>query len=55
MYVGFLVGWAPYFGNALAFLFLPVFIPYTNRFQIEPEERALTTLFRQELAISAIS
>ena len=58
MHLGFLfvlVGWALYLGNALAFLFLPVFILYINRFQTESEERSLTALFRQELAISAIS
>lgn len=51
MYLGLLfvlAGWALYLGNALAFLFLPVFILYMNRFQIEPEERALTALFEQE-------
>ncbi len=51
MYLGLLfvlVGWALYLGNALAFLFLPAFILYMNRFQIEPEERALTALFGQE-------
>ena len=48
MYLGFflvLVAWAVYLSNALAFLILPVFIAYMNRFQIEPEERALKTLF----------
>lgn len=51
MYLGFLlvlVGWALYLANVLAFLFLPAFILYMNRFQIEPEERALTALFRQD-------
>ena len=51
MYLGLfvaLVGWALFLSNTLAFLFLPVFIVYMNRFQIEPEERALTTLFGQE-------
>lgn len=50
MYLGLLfvlVGGALYLGNALAFLFLPAFILYMNRFQIEPEERALTALFGQ--------
>jgi protein-S-isoprenylcysteine O-methyltransferase Ste14 len=51
MYLGMLfvlIGWALYLGNALAFLFLPAFILYINRFQIEPEERALTALFGRE-------
>ena len=50
MYLGFflvLVGWAVFLSNVLAFLFLPAFIIYMNRFQIEPEERALTSLFGQ--------
>ena len=58
MYLGLLVvlvGWALYLGNALAFLFLPVFILYMNRFQIEPEERALTALFGREFALPARS
>jgi protein-S-isoprenylcysteine O-methyltransferase Ste14 len=53
MYLGFflvLVAWAFYLSNALAFLILPVFIAYMNRFQIEPEERALKTLFGDEFS-----
>ena len=53
MYLGLLValvGWAIYLSNALAFLLLPAFILYMNRFQIEPEERALASLFGQEFA-----
>jgi protein-S-isoprenylcysteine O-methyltransferase Ste14 len=51
MYLGFLlvlVGWAIFLSNALAFLLLPAFILYMNRFQIEPEERALASLFAHE-------
>jgi protein-S-isoprenylcysteine O-methyltransferase Ste14 len=51
MYLGgllLLTGWAIFLSNALAFLFLPAYIFYMNRFQIEPEERALTSLFGQE-------
>lgn len=51
MYLGLLlllVGWALYVANVLAFLFLPAFILYLNRFQIEPEERALTARFGRE-------
>ncbi len=50
MYLGFwliLIGWAIYLSNVLAFLLLPFFIWYMNRFQIEPEEQALTSLFGQ--------
>jgi protein-S-isoprenylcysteine O-methyltransferase Ste14 len=51
MYLGFLlvlIGWAVFLSNSLAFLLLPVFIFYMNRFQIEPEERALASLFGKE-------
>lgn len=51
MYLGLLValvGWVLFLSNALAFLLLPAFVVYMNRFQIEPEERALTTLFGHE-------
>jgi protein-S-isoprenylcysteine O-methyltransferase Ste14 len=50
MYLGFLlglVGWAVFLSNMIAFLLLPAFICYMNRFQIEPEERALVALFGQ--------
>ena len=48
MYLGFLlvlVGWAIDLSNLLAFAFLPLFVLYMNRFQILPEERALSTKF----------
>jgi protein-S-isoprenylcysteine O-methyltransferase Ste14 len=51
MYLGFLMlllGWAIYLSNALGFLFAPAFVVYMNRFQIEPEEHALTSRFGQE-------
>ena len=51
MYLGGLLilsGWAIFLSNALAFLFLPAYIVYINRFQIAPEERALTSLFGQK-------
>ena len=51
MYLGFLlilVGWATLTANILAFLVLPVFVLYMNRFQIKPEERALTLIFGDE-------
>jgi protein-S-isoprenylcysteine O-methyltransferase Ste14 len=53
MYLGFLLillGWTVFLSSILAFLFLPAFIVYMNHFQIEPEERALATLFGQAFA-----
>jgi protein-S-isoprenylcysteine O-methyltransferase Ste14 len=51
MYLGLLLvitGWAVFLSNVLAFFFLPAFVFYMNRFQIEPEERALTARFGAE-------
>jgi protein-S-isoprenylcysteine O-methyltransferase Ste14 len=51
MYLGFLlvlVGWAVFLSNALVFVFVPAFIFYMNRFQIEPEEKALADKFNEE-------
>jgi len=51
MYLGMLlilVAWALYLANVLTFLFLPACILYMNRFQIQPEERALRARFEQE-------
>jgi protein-S-isoprenylcysteine O-methyltransferase Ste14 len=48
MYLGgfiMLLGWAIFLLNGFTFLFLPAYILYINRFQIAPEERALTSLF----------
>jgi protein-S-isoprenylcysteine O-methyltransferase Ste14 len=48
MYVGMLVmliAWALWLANPLAFILLPVFVAYLNRFQILPEERALQARF----------
>ena len=53
MYLGFLLGllgWAIFLSNALTFFFLPAFIVYMNRFQIEPEEKALILLFGKQFA-----
>lgn len=50
MYLGFfvvLLGWAIFLANIFAFLLLPAFVFYMNRFQIEPEEKALVALFGQ--------
>ena len=51
MYVGLLFvlsAWAVWLCNPLAFLFLPAFVMYMNRFQILPEERALHAKFGSE-------
>jgi protein-S-isoprenylcysteine O-methyltransferase Ste14 len=51
MYVGFLIlltAWAIFLSHPLPFLFLPVFVAYMNRFQISPEERALSAKFGNE-------
>jgi len=51
MYLGLLLeltAWAIFLSNWLAFLFLPVFVVYINRFQIVPEEQSLTALFARE-------
>lgn len=48
MSLGFLVallGWAVYLANVGAFLLLPAFVCYMNRFQIRPEEMALRERF----------
>jgi protein-S-isoprenylcysteine O-methyltransferase Ste14 len=53
MYLGLLLvltGWAIFLSNVVAFLLLPAVILYLNRFQIEPEERALAKLFGQSFA-----
>jgi protein-S-isoprenylcysteine O-methyltransferase Ste14 len=53
MYLGLLLvltSWAIFLSNALSFLFLPAFVLYINRFQIVPEELALTSLFGQSFA-----
>jgi protein-S-isoprenylcysteine O-methyltransferase Ste14 len=51
MYVGaliLLIGWATFLTNALSFILVPSFVLYMNRFQIGPEEKALTSLFASE-------
>ncbi len=48
MYLGFLsilAGWAIDLSHLLAFVILPLFVWYMNRFQILPEERALASKF----------
>ena len=51
MYLGFfllLAGWAALLSNLVALALLPAFIAYMNRFQIQPEERALKQQFGTE-------
>lgn len=58
MYLGFLlvlVGWSAYLANWVSALLLPVFVAYMNRFQIQPEERALTERFGQQFLAYAQS
>ena len=48
MYLGMalvLLAWAVYLSSIAALAVLPLFIVYINRFQIEPEERALQARF----------
>ena len=48
MYLGLLLvltGWAVALAHPVALLFLPAFVAYMNRFQIDPEERALRQAF----------
>lgn len=56
MYLGLLLvllAWAIYLANVLTLLLLPGFVWYMNRYQIEPEERALIALFDQEFTAYA--
>jgi len=53
MYVGLLlvlVAWAVFLASAWALLGVAGFVLYMNRFQIAPEERALSRLFGSEYA-----
>jgi len=53
MYVGlslFLMAWAVFLSSAWALLGLVAFVLYIGRFQIAPEERALSKLFGSEYA-----
>jgi protein-S-isoprenylcysteine O-methyltransferase Ste14 len=53
MYLGLalgLAGWGVHLANAASLALLPAFVAYLNRFQIEPEERALRARFGQEFA-----
>lgn len=56
MYLGFfliLVAWAWYLTNVLAFLWLPLFVIYMNRFQIQPEESYMLQKFGNEFEVYA--
>src|SRR5438105_7456850 len=51
MYLGFLLAllaWAVFLANVLVVLPVAAFVAYMNRFQITPEERALSSLFGTE-------
>ena len=51
MYIGFvafLFAWASYLGSAWAVALIILYMAYIQRFQIAPEERALTALFKDE-------
>lgn len=51
MYLGMatlLLAWAVYLSNVAALAGLALFVAYINRFQIEPEERALSARFGEE-------
>lgn len=51
MYVGFvafLLAWASFLGSVWGLILIPLYILYIQRFQIVPEERALTALFKEE-------
>ena len=51
MYVGFvafLLALASFLGSAWGLILIPVYILYIQHFQISPEERALTALFKEE-------
>lgn len=53
MYIGLLLtllGWAAFLSSPPALFGLAVFVLYMNRFQIEPEERVLSSLFGTDYA-----
>ena len=43
-----LAGWAVYLSNLATVVVFPLFVAYMNRYQIMPEERALSSLFGSE-------
>jgi protein-S-isoprenylcysteine O-methyltransferase Ste14 len=51
MYLGFLLallGWAVFLSSAYAFAGGLIFVLYMNRFQIKPEERAMSSMFGEK-------
>ena len=53
MYLGFLlalVGWCVFLSNVAAFVFLPLFILYMNRFQIRPRKERLRRCLAMSLS-----
>ncbi len=53
MYIGLLLtllGWVAFLSSPSALFYLAVFVLYMNRFQIEPEERVLSSLFGADYA-----
>jgi protein-S-isoprenylcysteine O-methyltransferase Ste14 len=53
MYLGFLcalAGMAVYLSNAASVVMIVLYVAYMNRYQIEPEERALLAMFGPEYA-----
>jgi protein-S-isoprenylcysteine O-methyltransferase Ste14 len=53
MYLGFLcalAGVAVYLSNVAAVVMIALYVAYMNRYQIEPEERALLAKFGPEYA-----
>lgn len=53
MYLGLLLtlmGWAAFLASPPALVFLFLYVVYINRFQIEPEERILSSLFGADYA-----
>jgi protein-S-isoprenylcysteine O-methyltransferase Ste14 len=54
MYLGLLLvlaAWAILLSNLFAFLLLPIFVSYMNRFQIQSEERALRAKFPEKFGV----
>jgi protein-S-isoprenylcysteine O-methyltransferase Ste14 len=53
MYLGLsvtLMAWAVFLSNLLALVAVPLFVLYISRFQINPEERVLSSLFGADYA-----
>lgn len=53
MYLGLLLtlmGWAAFIASPPALVFLFFYVVYINRFQVDPEERVLSSLFGEDYA-----